>query len=83
MCVRMGPHGIPLDETTLDDMPMEKRNYFLSFMELAKKELDRANWTPPIKPSVALQEMFTKIVNDYDGRIYCQVNQVEGLFSFA
>ena len=83
MCVRMGPHGIPLDEVTLDDMPMEKRNYFLSFMELAKEELDRANWIRPTKPSAALQEMFAKIVRDYDGRIYCQVNQVEGLFSFA
>ena len=83
MCVRMGAHGIPLDETTLDDMPMEKRNYFLRFMELAKEELDRAGWASPVKPSAALQEMFAKIVKDYDGRMYCQVNQIEGLFSFA
>lgn len=82
MCMRMGLHGVPLDDITLDAMSMEERSFWLSFMELANQEIDRAE-SRPIKPSSALQEKYTKAVKSYDGRKYCQVNGLESIFSFA
>ncbi len=82
MCVRTGLRGVPLDDVTLDDMSMEERCFWLSFMELASQEIDRAE-SRPIKPSSALQAKYAKAVKDYNGRIYCQVNGLENIFSFA
>lgn len=82
MCVRMGLHGVPLDDITLNDMPAGERQFWLEFLELATSELGAAE-AQPAKPSEELQRRYAEALTKYNGRVYCQVKQLEGLFAFA
>ena len=77
--------GIPLDEDNLDAMCVEERKFWLDLLEQAQREIKIAQgrWENfPYVPSDSLRKKYRKALTEHNGRVYCQVKQMERVFVF-
>ena len=79
MCVRLSTIGIPLEDLSLDDMPVEEKLFWRSFMELVEKERFQAK-SIPFKPSSALLNKYAEAVRNHDGEAFCRAKGIDALF---
>lgn len=77
--------GIPLNDAALNSMTAWERGFWADFLEEAEQVIDKMekeNATQPYTPPGSLREKYWMAVVNHNGRIYCQVRQLEGIFSF-
>lgn len=77
--------GIPLNEYTLNNMNPEEKSFWLGFLEEAEKVIDEMmeeDATQPYTPPNSLRKKYQTAVTRHNGRDYCQVRQLEGVFAF-
>jgi len=77
--------GFPLNEQTLSQMTKEERKFWMDFFEEAHKvieDMKAHDETIPFTPPSSLKEKYQKAIIDYDGEKYCQIRQLQGIFTF-
>lgn len=81
------PRGIPLNQTTLSRMSKEERDFWLDFLEEAARMVeifayDGGTRNKPWEPPESLRAKYQEAISKYNGKQYCQVNQLSELFRF-
>ena len=85
MCGQSYPIGVPMDEEMMMAMRPEEELFWVDFLNSAGAVINRMEAegkTPPFDPPASLSEKYRTAVEKYDGRIYCQVRQLEAIFNF-
>jgi len=77
--------GVPLNEETLSRMRKKERSFWLDFLEEAEQVIGKARAndnTKPFTPPPSLRAKYRKALKKYDGERYCQIKQLQEIFSF-
>ena len=77
--------GVPLDKITLSGMSKEERVFWEDFLGEAKQVIDKKNAeneTKPFTPPASLKTKYQKAIADYNGEKYCQIRQLQEIFTF-
>lgn len=83
--ISRGQKGLPLSDECLAAMEESERAFWEDFLSEAKGLIgaeEEKGASMPYAPTSSLQEKYRKALTDYDGQKYCQVRQLQGIFSF-
>ena len=77
--------GVPLNEATFSGMDKEERAFWEDFLKEARQVMDEKEAKgekEPFTPLPSLKAKYQKAIADYNGEKYCQIRQLQEIFTF-
>jgi len=77
--------GIPLNNEMVSGMGKEERAFWDDFLGEAFRVIQEKvseGETAPYTPPASLQKKYKRAINEHNGEKYCQIKQLQEIFSF-